>query len=269
MQNLSLIAIHPDPLPSFEEAMLELAPLIQLLYESLDAGATVCRQFYQEHCDGDTPAPHLREMIVRDQAKRYLTKNGLRVRVLKERTEFRLAAEPLISLLIHHRGFAVRVLKGRDGIPPGCGTSKRRREFYNQSPTRYLDSEGKLSASHTNILALWDFDAKFGVTGVWLACPELAGSRPQDVVLGWKELVPSPVSQAAAPHKTSVDTVRAEEQADEELEMLLLGREETGSSRDVVDLLAETVSEDKTTSPAEAEKMEVGADDRQSDKVGA
>jgi hypothetical protein len=41
-------------------------------------------------------------MIVRDQAKRYLAKNGLRVTELKER-RLRLATEPLISLLLHYR----------------------------------------------------------------------------------------------------------------------------------------------------------------------
>jgi hypothetical protein len=34
---------------------------MRLLYESLDAGAAVCRRYYDEHCDGENPEPHLRE----------------------------------------------------------------------------------------------------------------------------------------------------------------------------------------------------------------
>src|ERR1022692_1089140 len=137
MQNLSLISFDPDPLPSFAEVMAEVESLMRLLYESLDAGATVCRNYYQQYCDGESPEPHLREMIVRDQAKRYLAKNGLRVTQLKER-RFRLATEPLISLLVHYNGCAFRVLKAKRGVVPGCGTSTLRREFYNQASVRYL-----------------------------------------------------------------------------------------------------------------------------------
>src|SRR5277367_3396458 len=101
MQKLSLISLEPEPLPSFSEVMKDVESLMRLLYESLDAGATVCRKFYDDFCDGDTPGAHLREMIVRDQGKRYLAKNGLRVTELKE-LRFRLATEPLISLLVHY-----------------------------------------------------------------------------------------------------------------------------------------------------------------------
>jgi hypothetical protein len=187
MQKLSLISLEPDPLPSFAEVMAEVAALMRLMYESLDAGATVCRKYYEQNCDGDNPEPHLREMIVRDQAKRYLAKNGLRVTELKER-RFRLAAEPLISLLVHYKGFAFRVLKGKKGVAPGCGTSTRRREFYNQASVRYLGDDGKVAGSKTNLLILWDFSPVFGIANVWLACPQIAGARSQDVVLARQHL---------------------------------------------------------------------------------
>ena len=55
MQNLSLISLEPEPLPSFSEVMKEVESLMRLLYESLDVGATICRKFYDDFCDGDTP----------------------------------------------------------------------------------------------------------------------------------------------------------------------------------------------------------------------
>ena len=60
--------------------MKEVESLMRLLYESLDVGATVCRKYYDENCDGENPEAHLREMIVRDQAKRYLAKTDFRSR---------------------------------------------------------------------------------------------------------------------------------------------------------------------------------------------
>ena len=120
MQKLSLISVEPEPLPSFSDVMKDLQSFIRLLYESLDAGATICRRYYDEFCEGDKPEAYLREMMVRGQSKRYLNKNGLQVKKIRERG-FSLASEPLISLLIHYKGFALRVLKAKQGIPPGCG----------------------------------------------------------------------------------------------------------------------------------------------------
>ena len=267
MQKLSLISLEPEPLPSFLEVMKELESLMRLLYESLDAGTAACRRFYDEFCDGDIPEAHLREMIVRSQAKRYLTKSGFRVTEVKE-LSFRLAAEPLISLLIHYNGFALRVLKAKRGIPPGCGMSRRRREFYNQASVRYLNDDGKSGGSKTNLLVLWDFSPAFGIANVWLACPQIAGARSQDVVLAWQELIPNPVVHQA--NFVPAEEAQAEKIADQEIEALLLGEEisdilashETG-------LLQQEASKQAGIPTTSATDLEEGADDRQSDKVGA
>lgn len=269
MQKLSLISLEPDPLPSFAEVMREVESLIRLLYESLDAGASVCRKYYEQNCDGESPEPHLREMIVRDQARRYLAKNGLRVTQLKER-RFRLATEPLISLLVHYKGFAFRVLKAKKGIPPGCGTSTRRKEFYNQVSVRYLGDDNKPAGSKTNLLVLWDFSPSFGIANVWLACPQIAGARSQDVVLAWQESVPNPVLQQAASQETPAAAAQAEKIADQEIEALLLGEVASPppESRTASSLQSEPLTGPQTPT-ASAKHSEEEADDRQSDKVGA
>jgi hypothetical protein len=259
MQTLSLIRVIPEPLPSADEVIEDIRSLLQLLYESLDAGAAVCRQYYEEHCDGDRPSPHLREMLVRDQAKRYLQKNGFRVKELKERKTLRIAAEPLISLLVHHRGYALRVLKGRGGVPPGCGTSKKRREFYNQAPVRYLDEQGQRGASQTNLLALWEFDPAFGVANVWLACPEIAGSRSQQVVLAWTELIPHPATQDLGDVLPAPDD-SADERSADELESILLGREEPSSQEGTGEDLFDDHDVQQAPSPA---LPKAGPDDRE------
>jgi len=265
MQKLSLISLEPDPLPSFPEVMRELEVLMRLLYESLDAGATVCRKFYDDFCDGDAPGAHLREMIVRDQAKRYLAKNGLRVTELRE-LSFKLATEPLISLLVHYKGFALRVLKAKKGIVPGCGMSKRRRAFYNQASVRYLEDDGRPAGSQTNLLVLWDFSPSFGIASVWLACPEVAGARSQDVVLAWQEPIPNPVVQGVASQETPAETAEVEKMADQEIEALLLGTDtpDTSPRQETASLKQEGPTRPNPAAEATTDLGEV-ADDRQSD----
>ena len=268
MQKLSLISVEPEPLPSFGEVMTFLDSFVRLLYESLEAGAAVCRRYYEELSGREVPEPYLREMMVRAQAKRYLDRNGLQVKKIRERG-FSLVSEPLLSLLIHHKGFAIRVLKAKKGIPPGCGKSRRRRDFYNQVSVAYLGDDGKPVHSKTNLLIFWDFSSTFGIGNVWIACPEVAGARPQDVVLAWQELVPNPVVQTAPLPSTQEEAVQRDKEADQEIEAILVGTAATGSSasqestpqdRDLSAVQASTVSE--TDSEEEA-------DDRQSHKVSA
>src|ERR1035438_7059226 len=269
MQKLSLICVDPEPLPSFGEVMKEVESLMRLLYESLDVGATVCRKYYDDNCDGESPEAHSREMSLRDQAKRYLVKNGLRVTELKER-RLRLATEPLISLLLHYKGFALRVLKAKRGIPPGCGLSRRRKEFYSQVSVRYLGDDGKPAGSKTNLLVLWDFAPSFGIGRVWLACPEVAGARSQDVVLAWQELIPNPVVQGAKAQETLAEAAQIEEKAEQEIEELLLGPDATDPSvNNIADSFEQDSRQDVQQSVIQETDLEEGADDRQSDKVGA
>jgi hypothetical protein len=218
MQTLSLLFFEAHPLPSFARVMEDIAPLTRLIFWSLEIGTEGCRKYYDEQCGGDPPSSHLREMIVRDQAKRHLIGGGLLVK--EER--FQMPSEPLISLLILASGYAIRVLKGKDGIIPGCGLSARRRKFYNQVPMRYLDTDGAIKGTHTNLILLWDFNAAFGIQAVWLACPQVAGARSQDVVLAWKESIQNPVVEAAA---AAVDP-ETHEEVDHELEVLLTGKSE-------------------------------------------
>ena len=268
MQKLSLISVEPEPLPGFEEVMTVLEAFVWLLYESLEAGATVCRRYYEELGGREVPEPYLREMMVRAQAKRYLAQNGLQVKKIKERG-FSLVSEPLLSLLIHYKGFAIRVLKAKKGIPPGCGRSKRRKDFYNQVSMAYLGDDGKPEHSKTNLLVFWDFSSTFGIGNVWIACPEVAGIRPQDVVLAWKELIPNPDVQSVPPAATKEETVQRDKQADQEIEALLLGTGATGSSTSQASTPLDHDHPEALTSTVSETDSEEVADDRQSNKASA
>ena len=130
--------------------------------------------------------------------------------------------------------------------------SKRRREYYNQAAVRFFDEEGNRAASHTNLLLLWDFDSLFGIAGVWMACPARAGSRSQDVVLAWKELINAPVRAQGVQDARPAEYDRA---AEEELEALLVEsdvEEESSFDLDLLSALDETEEQDGVEAVPEA-----------------
>lgn len=268
MQKLSLISLQPEPLPHFEEVTRVLDSFLWLLYESLEAGATICRRYYEELSDGELPEPYLREMMVRAQAKRYLARNGLHAKNIRERG-FNLASEPLLSMLIHYKGFAIRVLKAKGGIPPGCGRSRRRKDFYNQVPIAYLGDDRKPSYSKTNLLLLWDFSSRFGIASVWVACPEVAGARSQDVVLAWRELIPNPVVQGDQSPLTTEEKVRQDREAEHEIEALLLGTETSGLAGSQASPSLDQDSSPSQLSASPQADSEEQINVRQSHKAGA
>ena len=104
---------------------------------------------------------------------------------------------------------------------------------------------------------------------MWVACPEVAGARPQDVVLAWKELVPNPVAQSIPSSLTTEERVQQDKEADQEIEALLLGRAD--SDLTASQALPAVDHDHSAALPSvfpEAESEEE-TDDRQSDKVGA
>jgi hypothetical protein len=202
-------------------------------------------------------------MLVRDQAKRHLISNGLTVK--EER--FQILPEPLISLLILANGYAIRVLKGKDGIIPGCGLSGRRRKFYNQASMRYLDPSGKIAQTHTNLILLWDFNTAFGIQAVWLACPQIAGARSQDVVLAWKESIQNPVVEASA----LVSEKSIPDDTDRQLEALLTGKSENSKREETLPIaVGQSVTETiQGKLHLEMEFEEHDGDDRKPNQTGS
>lgn len=268
MQKLSLISVEPEPLPSYEEVARVLDSFVRLLYEALEAGATICRRYYEDLSGGETPEPYLREMMVRAQAKRYLAQNGLQATKIRERG-FNLVSEPLLSLLIHYEGFAIRVLKAKSGIPPGCGRSRRRKDFYNQVPVAYLGNDGKPAYSKTNLLVFWDFSSGFGIASVLMACPEVAGAHPEDVVLAWNEPIPNPIAQGDTSPLTTEEKARQDKEADQEIEALLLGTKASGlAGSQAMTALDQDCSAAQLSASSGADSEEK-TNVRQSNKAGA
>jgi hypothetical protein len=209
---LTLPQSTTSKLPSFEQTLAALGQIPEFLFRALEFGTSQNRLFFETLSNDERPRPHLREMIVRDQGKRFLERNEFQV----DEDLVGVGNEPLSALLLRCGPVQIRVLKAADGLAPGCGDSFRRRRFYNQAPDFYRDSRGKTYKTKLNLLFLWNFDPSFNLGQVWLTCPMRAGETSEDVVTHFHELLPHPAFASAG---RPAEEARSE--AEQELERLL------------------------------------------------
>lgn len=213
--NLQLTLLRPNRgrVPTFERTLTALGEIPSILCRALEFGASQNRRFFEELSQKEKPRPHLREMIVRDQAKRFLERNDFQV----EEESVTVGNEPLAALTAYCGPAHLRVLKGFGGTVPGCGDSGRRKDFYNQKPGLYRDGKGQIREAKLNLLYLWDFDKTFNLGDLWLACPMRAGQTSADILLHWHEPIPYPIA-VASDARVSDESRR---EAEDELERLL------------------------------------------------
>jgi hypothetical protein len=187
MQNMLFTDADQD-VPSFRRVAADLGSLVGILYRSIEYGTLQNRTYFEVLSDGERPRSHVREMIVWDMAKRFLERNNFVV----EEERLIVANEPLVALVLTWGDFQIRILKGRNGILPGCGRSRIRKRFYGQFPISYLDAAGRSRRTKLNLIFLWDFDSVFNLAKIWLVCPKSGGAGAADVTWFWHEEVPLP-----------------------------------------------------------------------------
>lgn len=209
---LTLLRVSNGRVPNFQRTVSALGNIPALLYRALEFGTAQNREFFERLSGGERPRSHLREMIVRDQAKRFLERNDFQV----DEESVDVGTEPLAALLVRCGPVQARVLKGIDGVVPGCGNSLRRRSFYGQSSNVYLNRRGETRQTRLNLLVLWDFDPTFNLNQLWLACPMRGGESSTDILLHWQEPLPYPIAAAS-----QEETAPSLEQTAEDLERML------------------------------------------------
>jgi len=209
---LPLIRPRSGKVPGFTQTIKALGGIPAIMFRAIEFGTSQNRLFFELLSEKEKPRPHLREMIVRDQAKRFLERNDFQV----EDEALGVGDEPLAALLVRCGPVQTRVLKASDGTVPGCGDSMRRRHFYNQAPSQYRNSKGLITQNKLNLVLLWDFDKNFNLAGLWLTCPMRAGQNSADVLLHWNEPLIHPASEVQHPKPDE-----ARQTAEDELEDLL------------------------------------------------
>lgn len=168
------VTLLREPNEVLEELRRELA----LIYEALEAGTQVSREFFEERGRGidRVLAPH----IVRSEAKHFLENRGQRVEELEPET---LANN---GLLYHCGRFSLRILKAQDGVLPAPGPSERRQSFNGQQPTQqrlfgWAAASSEKEVQIINLIVGWDTDRNYELTDLYLAFPK-AGSVTKDSV---------------------------------------------------------------------------------------
>ena len=208
---LTLLQCNDGHVPTFDQTIQALGSIPAILYRALEFGTAQNQAFFEVLSQKERPRPHIREMIIRDQAKRFLQRNNFQV----DDEAVKVGNEPMAALMIRCGPVQIRVLKGSEGLIPGCGDSERRRTFYNQGRSLYWDKGGTISQTRLNLVLLWDFDKSFNLSNLWLACPMRAGESSSEVLLHWQEILEHP---AVTISSAAFDQARSE--AEDELEKL-------------------------------------------------
>jgi hypothetical protein len=188
MQNQTTLLPLPSDLPNFTTAMGHLGIVPLNLWQALEQSASKTAAFREAECPGEKLDEGLAATLLRFHAKRFLDTQGLDAQL---DDDWSLDWLPFLGISFHYGGYHVRILKGSGGCLPGCGTSEKKLKFYGQIPTMYLVG-AEAHRTSANLLVLWDFDAAYGLSGLWLALPAVGGSRAQDVSAFWCEPIPHP-----------------------------------------------------------------------------
>jgi hypothetical protein len=185
----------PPELPTFASALSDLGGVPSILYRGLEHAAFKTGSFRDEQCPSEPLDGGLSASLFRFHGIRFLRREGIEA----QQDEFRWTFDrlPFLGISFHYDQMHVRILKGPKGCLPGCGTSSKKSRFYNQVQSMYLINN-KPVRSRANLLALWDFDATYGLAKLWLALPARAGIRPVDVCAFWCEPIPHPTDASAS-----------------------------------------------------------------------
>src|SRR3979411_1922880 len=93
---LTLLQPRDGCFPSFEQTRSALGIAPQILFRALEFGTSQDRIFFEKLSENERPRPHIREMIVRDQGKRFLERNNFQV----EEESISVGNEPLAALVV-------------------------------------------------------------------------------------------------------------------------------------------------------------------------
>lgn len=176
----------------------------EVLYQALEHAALKTKEFKDHHFPKKKRIDAcLSAAVFRAHAIEYLRGHGIDAREDAHKWSFRYL--PFCGISFYYNRRHVRILKGPEGVLPGCGHSKRRKQFYDQHQTRYLVGNQVMESS-ANLIVLWDFDSAYALAHIWLALPFRGGKRPKDVSVYWCENVPHPAQKIApAPEQPQVD----------------------------------------------------------------
>ncbi len=170
---LTLIQPSQGRVPSFERTLSALGDIPSILYRAVEFGTAQNREFFERMSENERPRPHIREMIVRDQAKRFLQRNDFQV----EEDAVTVGNEPLSA---PDRPLWTGPSPGAQGsrgvVPAVAEILLRRRRFYNANLRFVPCSQRQNGTDEAKPPSSLGF--RFGfqpLNQLWLACPMRGG----------------------------------------------------------------------------------------------
>jgi hypothetical protein len=172
----------PEGLPTFQSALQSLGRVPEILYRGLEYGASKTSEFRQREFPRKRLDACLSASIFRAHGIEYLRREGIDAQ--PDGFKWMFNNLPFLGISFYYNQMHVRILKGPDGILPGCGRSRRKHRFYDQLPSNYLLGNVPMRST-ANLIVLWDFNGDYALARLWLTLPANGGQRPQDVSAFW------------------------------------------------------------------------------------
>ncbi|HEX7125670.1 MAG TPA: hypothetical protein VF406_07795 [Thermodesulfobacteriota bacterium] len=174
-------------IPTAEDVLPTIDPLLRAIYAALEAGTQSARDFFDSL--GQPIDPSLAPALVRYHAKLYLDSAGHQVSVVE------FEREPLANngLCLHTPAHSIRILKAAlNGRPPVPGPSRARIAFYNQQPYLFPFMEEELARAPLNLLVLWDVTPAYALRSLSLVCPKSGDTTRESVDWHWRVALDHP-----------------------------------------------------------------------------
>jgi len=164
--------------PSPEEALKDLAPVLPELYAGFENGLFEARDYFDaKHIALDRSAL---SMLVRLHVKDRLLKAGLK--------DVTLENHSLCGLHLVYKDIQVRIWKSEDHNLPDPGPSHERQAFYQYS----LDFPD--AKPYHKFVILWNLDDAGGIM-LWLVCPKNFDAETRESEVHWFTPIVDPTKQ--------------------------------------------------------------------------
>ncbi len=209
-------------IPEPDTVLPRLSRLLPVIYQALESGTLDAREYFDGRREGVDPS--LYPNLVRYRARCYLTGQGHDVEFVPEE----LANN---GLSLSYAPYQIRILKSDHGAVPAPGSSKVKRDFYNQRVRQLVlpfpgGSLGVPIDEALNLVILWDVTPTYNLAGLTLVCPKGSDINRTPPDVHWRVPIPHPAETTEG-----VQGDQSSVEFDEDLDITLNDSEESGTER--------------------------------------
>lgn len=185
-------------IPTPDEVLKELAPIISVIYDALEFGTYQAREYFARN--KQPFSSYLASDIARYQIIQTLKLHSIQAEI----EDLTIQSLALNGVLIKFKNFNIRILKAQDGQLPTPGPSKARQDFYNQVLPFTEEDVKEIIAPYFNLVILWRTDQGYNLLGkLKLLLPQGGGTTRDSVHYSWQTTLPDPIEMMTFSSETS------------------------------------------------------------------